>query len=324
MVPMARAPDLQTTKLSVVVSFTVNLVETLALAVAAWVTGSVALRAQTAANAADVAVAAFLLVGVLSSARPADEGHPLGYGRESFFWSLFAALGIAIGGAGFALSSALSSLVNPERIDSYALAYVVLAVTIAFDALALAVALRPLRRHAAARGISLRAGLRRTTDAAAAAVVVAGGCAVIGGLTATVGLVLSQVSGSPLPDTIASALIGLLLLAASGLLLRTNRELLTGRGVPPAMLADMRRLIAAQPGILDVPDLLAVVVGPASLIVNGDVTFADDLNVPAVEQAIADAASALRERYPMIEYVNLTPVPRARPRRARRAARTAP
>jgi hypothetical protein len=86
------------------------------------------------------------------------------------------------------------------------------------------------------------------------------------------------------------------------------------------MLAEMRRLIAAQPGVLDVPDLFAVVVGPASLIVNDDVTFADDLNVPAVEQVISDSGAALRGRWPAVMYVNLTPVPRAHPRRDKRAA----
>ncbi len=75
----------------------VNCAETLGLGVAAVVTGSVALRAQTAANAADVAVQVFLLIGVLSSVRAPDQTHPLGYGRERFFWSLLAALGIFLG-----------------------------------------------------------------------------------------------------------------------------------------------------------------------------------------------------------------------------------
>ena len=56
------------------------------------------------------------------------------------------------------------------------------------------------------------------------------------------------------------------------------------------MLCDMRAVVAAQPGVIDVPDLFAVVVGPSSLIVNGDVTFHDDLDVPAVEGAIMRSA----------------------------------
>jgi Co/Zn/Cd efflux system component len=70
----------------------VNAGEMFALAVAGWVTGSGALIAQSAANAAELGVSVFLLIGVVRSNRPPDETHPLGYGRERFFWSLFAAL----------------------------------------------------------------------------------------------------------------------------------------------------------------------------------------------------------------------------------------
>ena len=310
-----------TTRRSVLVSLAVNGAETVALGAAAWVTGSVALRAQTAANAADVAVVAFLLIGVLSSARPADESHPLGYGRERFFWSLFAALGIFVGGAGLALEGAVSSALHPSPVGQYSIAYLVLATTVVVDAFALLIALRPIRLEAAGRGISLRAQAQRSTDPAAMTVVGGGVCAVVGAVAAGVGLVASQVTGSATPDIVASAFIGLVLLVASVILLRTNRALLLGRGVPLAMLREMRRIVAEQEGIVDVPDLFAIVVGPSSLIVDGDVTFADDLTVPGVEQAIMRSAAALRERWPSIDYVYLTPVPQARSRRAARAAR---
>jgi divalent metal cation (Fe/Co/Zn/Cd) transporter len=177
---------------SVVVSFAVNSVQTVALAITAWVTGAVALRAQTAANAADTAVEVFLLIGVLSSARPPDETHPLGYGREGFFWSLFAALGIFVGGSGLALNGAIHAALSPSPIESYTTAYIVLATTIAMDAFALVIALRPLREEASARGVSLRTHLHRSTDPASVTVAVGGGCAVAGGIIAVLGLLLSE------------------------------------------------------------------------------------------------------------------------------------
>ena len=203
--------------------------------------------------------------------------------------------------------------------DHFAVAYVVLAATVALDIVALAIALRPIRAQAAARGISLRAQAQRSTDPAAMTVVIGGACAIAGAVVAALGLVASQVSGSTLPDTLASAFIGLMLIAASVILLRTNRALLLGRGVTVSMLREMSRIVAAQPGVVDVPDLFAVVVGPGSLIVDGDVTFADDLTVPALERAIVRATAALRERWPSIDYVYLTPVAQARPRRRPRS-----
>jgi len=314
--PESRGPR-GTTQLSVVVAFVVNATETAALGAAAWLTGSVALRAQAFTSAADVAVAVFLLIGVVRSVRPADESHPLGYGRERFFWSLFAALGIFVGGGGLALEEAIRSALHPGGVHSYATGYLVLGATAALDTLAFAVALHPLRREATERGITVLRYLGRSTDPASTTVAVGGACALIGALTAAIGLAASELSGAAAPDTAAGALIGAMLIIASVLLLRVNRELLSGRGVSPAMLTEMRQLIAAQHGVRHVRDLFAVVVGPSSLIVNGDVTFADELDVPEVEEAIAGSVAALRSRWPSVEYVYLTPVPEARPRRSR-------
>jgi divalent metal cation (Fe/Co/Zn/Cd) transporter len=231
---------------------------------------------------------------------------------------VFAALGIFVGGGGLALVQAVRSALHPSPVHSYLLAYLVLATTFVLDVFAFEVALRPVREEAERRGMALRVSLRRSTDPAAATVVVAGGCALIGAAAAAVGLAASHVSGSPTPDTVAGALIGILLLVASVVLVQANRELLSGRGVPVAVLREMRRVIAAEPGVVDVQDLFAVVVGPSSLVVNGDITFADDLAVPAVEETITRSVDALRRRWPAIEYVYLTPVPEARPRRAAR------
>ena len=306
------------TRRGVVVSLAADGVETLALVVVAAVTGSVAMRSQAAGAAGDVAVQVFLLIGVLSSTRRADEDHPLGYGRERFFWSFVAALGIFIGGGGFALQAALQAAAHPVTPTHYTIAYAVLAFALALDTLATETELRPLRRKARRRGLSLRALLKRSTDPAATTVVVVSGASgVIGGVLAIVGLALSEETGSATPDTVAAMLIAIMLLVVSGLLLHTNRALLSGRGVPRSVLRDMRQVVARQRGVLEVPDLFAVVVGPSSLIVNGDVVFEDGLDVPAVEETIARSGTALGARWPSIKYVYLTPVAHARLTRGR-------
>ena len=171
------------------------------------------------------------------ASRPPDDTHPLGYGRERFFWSLFAALGIFLGGGVLGLDEAIRSAVHPSAVHAYPVAYLVLAVTIALDAFALLeIALRPLRERAAGRGISLRrATWAGAADPVPTTVVVGTGLRRDRRRAATAGLVLNQVTGNPAPDAVASALIGLLLVIASVVLLRTNRDLLSGRGVQPSM-----------------------------------------------------------------------------------------
>lgn len=86
-----------------------------------------------------------------------------------------------------------------------------------------------------------------------------------------------------------------------------------GRGVPPSMVSEMSAAITAQPGVVDVADLFGVAIGPSSSIVDGDVTFADDLDLQEVEETIMRCATALTQRWPAIEYVYLTPVSKPRP-----------
>jgi divalent metal cation (Fe/Co/Zn/Cd) transporter len=272
--------------------------QTVGLAAASTATASPALWSQAAANLSDVGVQVFLLVGVLTSGRRPDNSHPLGYGRERFFWSLLGALGVLAGGCVVAFEEAFRAGAHPPVVHSFAIGYAVLGVTLVLDGIALGYAARPVRRQAAARRRSLVDWLWRTTNPAATTEVVANTIGVAGSVLAIVALVVTQMTHDP----------------SANALVQTNRALLTGRGVSRRMLEQMRLVLAAEPGILDVPDLFGVVVGPASIVVGGELTFADEMNVPEVERILSDAGTTLRGRWPSIDYVYLTPVANPRHR----------
>ena len=316
---MAEEAATVSTRLSVVISLAVAGAEALALGTVAWLSSSAALATQTADNTADVAVEVFLLIGVLSSARPVDDSHPLGYGRERFFWSLLAALGIFVGG-GLGLEDAVQSALHPSTVHDYLLAYIVLAATVAMDSFALIVTLRPLQKQAKKRHISLREHFRRSTDPASNTVGAGGRCGGCRWLCGCGRPGAEPGGGQPGPRRRFQ---------------RRNRCFAPGRVGPTVAYqpraADRTWAPTASSGrdapcdrlskgVLEVPDLFGVIVGPRSVIVDGDVIFADDMDVPAVEATITAAALALRERWPSIEYLYLTPVPKARPRRAVRTS----
>src|SRR6185295_4570731 len=74
------------------------------------VTGSSAMLAEAAHSVADTLNQAFLLTSVHRAAKPADSAHPFGYGQERYFWSLLAAFGIFVAGAGFSVFEGLLAL----------------------------------------------------------------------------------------------------------------------------------------------------------------------------------------------------------------------
>jgi cation diffusion facilitator family transporter len=302
------------TRRVVFVSLATQILETTALAVAAIVTGSSALVAQTFAAGSDIAVQVFLILGVSLSVRKPDESHPFGYGRERYFWSLFGALAVFVSGFAVAIEEALRTALSPAEVSDFRVGYTVLGVTLVFEIVAFFYSLREVQIRARAGDTSVSAYMRSTTEPATATELVGNGIGLAGGVLATVALALTQATGSRWPDALASGLIGVALIVAAVALTQLNRSLLTGRGVSRRRREAMRSAIVSQPGVVDVPELLAVVIGPAMLAVEGDITFDDALTVPEVEAALSKMEKVLKSRWADVRYVYLTPVSAHRPR----------
>ena len=64
----------------------------IAKGIAAVITGSGAILAETIHSIADSGNQALLLYGIKRSRRPPDAKHPFGYGSERYFWAFIVAL----------------------------------------------------------------------------------------------------------------------------------------------------------------------------------------------------------------------------------------
>jgi len=114
------------TKKTVLIAGAANLVVAVIKAVAGVLTGSSAMLAEAAHSVADTLNQIFLLTSINRSRKPADEEHPFGYGQERYFWSLLAAFGIFVLGAGFAVFEGILALGRPSESGSTLIAYLVL------------------------------------------------------------------------------------------------------------------------------------------------------------------------------------------------------
>jgi cation diffusion facilitator family transporter len=284
-----------------------NLVIAVCKLAAGLVTGSSAMLAESAHSVADTVNQGFLLASLKSGARPADAEHPFGYGQERYFWSLLAAVGIFVAGAGFSIFDGVLAISRGTRSGDILIAYIVLGVSFIAEGASLTRATSQLRGEARERRRGLLDHVRRSPDTTVKAALFEDTAALAGLVLAAAGLTLERITGSPAWDGGASIAIGLLLVVVAYRLGRDSRDGLIGHAIDP----DEQRLIAAEirstPGIDDVVELRTMHLGPENVIVAARVAFSNDISADRAEDIAGDIDRRLRERMSVAPHVFLDP-----------------
>jgi cation diffusion facilitator family transporter len=276
---------------TVVVACSANLAIAVAKGIAALLTGSAALWAETAHSIADTGNQVLLFIGLQRSSRVPDRDHPFGYGQERFFWAFLAALGIFLIGGLLSIAEGVRSWLLPEPLESPWTGIIVLVVAAFFELISWRTALKQLRTGARLRRRSVRQHLTRVSDPSAAAVFLEDSAALVGLGLALAALLLHLVTGSALWDSLASVVIGLLLMVVAYLLARRTKALLVDESAPQDILDLLRAAIAEPEWVASVDDLQAVYIGPSQLLVMARVA-PRSLDRPAAE--VVAHAEALR------------------------------
>ena len=94
---------------------------------------------------ADTGNQVLLYLGLRQSQRPADDEHPLGYGKLSYFWSFIVAMLLFSVGGIFSIYEGLHKFSNPEPLDRIWIALAVLAFAMLLEGLSLFGCIREIR-----------------------------------------------------------------------------------------------------------------------------------------------------------------------------------
>ncbi|AZS83377.1 cation diffusion facilitator family transporter [Streptomyces griseoviridis] len=267
----------RSTRVTVLVALAANLVIAAAKAVGGLVAGSPALMSEAAHSVADSMNEVFLLAALRRSRRPADRRHPFGYGKERFFWSLLAAVGIFVMGGCFSFFQGYEALRNgaDETFDGYVIGLVVLGVAFVAEGLSLLRALHQARQQG---GLS---GLR---DPALRTVIAEDGTAVLGVTLAAAGMALHMVTGDVVWEASASFGIGALLVFVAYHLGSQARDQLIGEAADPEADRRIRAVLSAQPEIDSVEALFTMKTGLDSALVAARVDLVPGMDSEQVEE----------------------------------------
>jgi cation diffusion facilitator family transporter len=292
---------------TVVLAGLANLAIAIAKLVGGLLSHSSAMLSEAAHSLADTVTEVLLFVALKRGNKPADDRHPFGYGRETYFWAFLAALCTFALGAGFSIWQGIDTIRHGEEQGSPLVSYIVLAVAFVLEGSSLIKAVRQVRGEARERRITPRRYLETTTDTTVKAVTFEDSAALVGLVLAALGLLLEQLTGNAFWDGLSAILIGALLVLVAGALARANASLLIGQAVPEALERELRAEIESLDLVDAVPFLLTDVVGPGKLLVAAKVDFADDATVADIERAADIAEQRLVGRHPGVRYVFLDP-----------------
>jgi cation diffusion facilitator family transporter len=300
--------------LTVVVALLSNLGIAVAKTVAAILTGSSAMASEAAHSYTDTINEVLLLFGLRRSARPADRRHPLGYGKERYFWSLLVAVAIFGMGALFAFLQGIETLLHGSAGETDPLVgYVVLVVAFGLEGISWIQGLRTVRAAARAERLGVVDYIRRTDEPTSVSVLLEDSAALLGLIFAFFGVLLHQLTGQVVWDGLASLLIGVLLTLVALALGRINKGLLIGNQADPRLVHGVRTLLADAPEVEWVVDIVTLTVGTDQVLVCARIDFRDGLSSGDLERACVRLARSLQEDYDEIDEVFIEPVPRNDP-----------
>ncbi|MGI8576642.1 MAG: cation diffusion facilitator family transporter [Nocardioidaceae bacterium] len=284
-----------------------NLVIAIAKVLGGLLTGSTAMLAEGAHSVADTLNQVFLLTAIKRSGKPADAQHPFGYGMERYFWSLLAAVGIFVLGAGFSMFEGVSAILQPKELSGLVIAYGVLGVSFVFEGVSWTKAMLQVRNEARQQGIGTFEHLRRTTDPTAKTVAFEDSAALIGLVLAALGITLHALTEQGFWDGAASVAIGVLLIGVAYVLGRENKAMLIGQALDRDTQEGVRSEITAAPGVNQVIELLTMRLAPDEVLIAVRVDMDDAASGDDLERFADDVDSRVRERFPEVRHVFLDP-----------------
>jgi cation diffusion facilitator family transporter len=293
---------------SVLAALAANTAIATAKGIAAALTGSPALLAETFHTIADAGNEVLLYIAIRRSRHPPDATHPFGYGPERYYWALLAAIGMFLVGGAVSIWDGIRALIHPPELDAFWVGVVVLVIAFVLDGISRIVALRQLRVQAARRQLTVHELIKETPDPTVVTIFLEDTIDVLGAVLALIALIVHKVTGSGIADAVGSIAIGVLLCFIASRLTRRNRALLTNQSVPERYVIALRTRLEDELDIQTVTNIEAVYLGPGEVLVAADIAMSPGLTGSDVAAALARAREEIGRDLPIIARLYLTPV----------------
>lgn len=268
-------------------------------------TGSGSMLAEAIHSSADCGNQLLLLRGVKEGKKPPDALHPLGYGRNVYFWSFMVALLLFTGGGVFSIYEGIHKLTEePHPLENVGWAVGILAFALLLESRA---TWGNIKEFNVRRGSKpFFSYLRETKDSDLVVVFGENAAAVLGLAIALLAVGYAMVTGDTRADAIGSLLVGLVLVAVAVFLAIEVKSLLVGECADPEISAAVKEIAQGGP-FSDIHECITMQQGPGEVVVAVKVRCDPQMPASALSAAINDFEKALRARRPEAKFVFVEP-----------------
>ncbi len=282
-----------------------NLAIALTKFAAAFFTGSSAMLSEGVHSLVDTGNGGLLLYGMHRAARPADRTHPLGHGRELYFWSFIVALLVFALGAGVSLYEGVVHVLAPEPIANAKVNYIVIAISALFEGASWLVALKEFRKSKGKLGWF--AALHRSKDPSVYTVLFEDSAALLGLVVAFAGILAAELLDMPALDGAASVGISLILAATAIFLARESKSLLMGEPASPEVQRKVLAIAQQDPAVQQANGILTLHMGPEEIVAGLSIEFEDHVSAPEIEACVERIEARLKKEMPEITRLFVKP-----------------
>ena len=289
----------------IIQSLIVNLLIACSKGVAAFMTGSGAMLAETIHSFSDCANQALLLLGVKQSRRSPNEKHPLGYGRAVYFWSFMVAMLLFSVGGMFSIYEGIHKYNNPEKVDHIEWGIGVLLFSLILEGYATYSNVVELNIRKSSAGFWQY--LRSTKDSDLVVIFGENSAAVLGLILAIAALLASYYTGDGHYDGMGSFAIGVVLILVAIFLSIEVKSLLIGESADPVINDLVQKQVDKNPEILKLINCITIQQGPGEVLICMKIKCIHELNALQISTLINKFEQEIRTAAPEVKWIYIEP-----------------
>ncbi len=209
---------------------------------------------------------------------------------------MFAALGLFALGAGVSITHGIQELFHSEPASDFGVAYAVLGVSFILEGISFRQAYKQLRNEASAVNRDVMTQALNTSDPTTRAVFAEDAAALIGLVIAFVGVLLHQVTGSPVPpDASAPSSSAFSSGVIAIILIDRNRRFLVGEEASPTLRAAAIEALTQLPEINRITFLRMEYLGPRQVYLVASVDLVGDYAESRVAHTLRELERSLEQ-----------------------------